>query len=59
MDLLREYQKEHPEECIELNKLKENSKRIDSAMKQRAVSKLERIEQCRRLLKEGKVKMYG
>lgn len=50
MELLREYQKEHPEECVELNRLKEVSLQIELARKARATEKLKRIEECRRIL---------
>lgn len=54
MELLREYQKEHPEECMELNRLKAESKRIDAERKARAMAKLAKVEKCRRMLNGGK-----
>ncbi len=50
MELLREYQKEHPEECVELNRLKAVSLEITLSRKQRVAEKLKRIEECRRIL---------
>lgn len=52
MELLREYQKEHPEECVEINKLKMVSMQIDLMRKERVQAKLKKIEECRR-------KLYG
>lgn len=52
MDLLREYQKEHPEECVELNRIKAHSQMIAESRKAMAQEKLKKIEECRR-------KLYG
>lgn len=50
MDLLREYQKEHPEECVELNRIKAHSQAIAETRKRMASEKLKKIEECRRIL---------
>lgn len=52
MDLLREYQKEHPEECVEINRLKAYSRSVDEDRQRRVTEKLKKIEECRR-------KLYG
>ena len=45
-----EYVKEHPEEMVRINALKQNSERIDAAIKARRKEKLKKIEECRRWL---------
>lgn len=50
MDLLREYQEEHPEECVELNRIKAHSQAVAESRKRMASEKLKRIEECRRIL---------
>lgn len=50
MELLREYQREHPEECVELNRLKENSARIEAERKERRAEHASMIEKWRRIL---------
>lgn len=50
MELLREYQKEHPEECVELNRIKAHSQIINESRKRMATEKLKKIEECRRIL---------
>ena len=52
MDLLREYQREHPEECEGINRLKAYSKSVEDERIRRVQEKQERIEECRR-------KLYG
>lgn len=52
MDILREYQKTHPEEYEGIRRLKENSDRIRDNRKAIARTKLAKIEECRRRLHE-------
>ena len=53
MDLLREYQMERPEECVELNRIKANSDAIYQSRQALIADKLKRIEECRRILYGG------
>lgn len=53
MELLREYQKEHPEECAEMNRIKAITHRYEEMRQKRIADKLERIAECRRRLYGG------
>ena len=45
--IYEEYVKEHPEEMVKINALKQNSERIDASLKGRRKDKLKKIEACR------------
>ena len=51
-EIYEEYKQEHPEELVDINRLKAYSQAVETRLEARRKEKIERIEECRKKLEQ-------